>query len=352
MRARRLAALLAAGSMLVAGCGGEAEDAATEQDDVLSFQYGIPSGTYLPLYVADDLGYFEDAGLDPEFVNFQTGAPLLAALKSGSLDVVTTGLASVFALGQGIPLTYIVWEGDAAAGEGIVAREGSGIETLEDLGRAASIGAPTGTCAQISLYHAAQEAGLDYGALSIQNIAPNLYANAFSSDSLDAGVSWSPFIIDLEQRGHTIVGWDEEWVPGGGACPEMVIARPAFIEEHPDLPQRLLEVHDRALQAIQEDPQLAYDSLAKRLSLSPEVAKGAADRYLADYPTLEKQLDPASRYALVGEEGLVAQLTLASETFAELGVIPAPVAQEVIREAVDPSHLEEYMKNRDEAGDQ
>ena len=41
-------------------------------------------------------------GLEPNFY-FSRPAPLLAGLKSKSLDVITTGLATVFALGQNVP---------------------------------------------------------------------------------------------------------------------------------------------------------------------------------------------------------------------------------------------------------
>lgn len=353
MGRRTLLSGLVAGALLMTACGaGNSEDVAgdgppaTAEPEVIEFNYGVPTAAYLPLYVAQDKGYFEDAGLKPNFFSFQSGAPLLAALKSGSLDVVTTGVATVFALGQGIPLKYVVWEGDASASEGLVARKDSGVESLDDLA-GAKLAAPTGTCAQVSLWFAAEKAGLDYADLDVQNIAPNLYANAFSSGSIDAGVAWSPYAVDLEQQGHTVIGWDEDWVPSSGACPEMVAATPEILEKHPDLARRLIEVHDRAYQAIVDDPQVAYDALAERLSISPEVSKGVVDKYLADFPTIEDQLDPESRYSFVGDEGLVAQLTLVSDTFAELGIIPQPVPADVIRDAVDPSYLEDYVAQRE-----
>ena len=105
-------------------------------DDMISFNYGMPTASYIQVYVAQDLGLFEKNGLKPTFFSFQSGAPLLAGLKSGSLDVVTTGLASVFALGQNIPVKFLLYMGDAALSEGLVVRRGSGIESVKDLGKA------------------------------------------------------------------------------------------------------------------------------------------------------------------------------------------------------------------------
>src|ERR1700730_13604536 len=50
---------------------------------------GQASIYYLPLTVADRLGYLKDAGLDVEITDLQGGARALQALMGGSADVVT-----------------------------------------------------------------------------------------------------------------------------------------------------------------------------------------------------------------------------------------------------------------------
>lgn len=310
---------------------------------VIEFNYGAPSAVYAPLYVAQDLGLFEKHGLKPNFFSFQSGAPLLAGLKSESLDVVTTGLASVFAIGQGISLKFLFWQGDAALAEGLVARSGVEMESYRDLARAGKIAAPTGTCAQISLYHAARAAGLDYASLDIVNIAPPLYGSAFRSDSVDAALAWSPYLLDLTMQGHRLLGFDPEWVPGGGACPEMTIIREAVLEQSPELAHRLVRVHAEAVEAILVDPAIAVNAVSRRLSVSPQVAARVMDRYLANFPTLEQHVDPSSRFSMVGDEGLIAQLDLAARTFVELGVLQEPIPIEKLREATDVRFVEAYL---------
>lgn len=342
---RFLRSLVTSALLVSAATTASAGDAALgDTSQVIRFNYGIPTGVYAPLYVSVDLGLFEKYGLEPEFFSFQSGAPLLAGLKSKSLDVVTTGLASVFAIGQGIPLRFLFWQGDAAVAEGIVARSGVAMDSLQDLAGIGKIGAPTGTCAQISLYHAARAAGLDYADLDVVNIAPPLYRNAFRSASIDAGVSWSPYLIDLHVEGHKLIGFDPEWVPGGGACPEMTIMRAELAEDMPELAHRLVRVHAEAVEAIQANPELAVDAVSRRLSLSTEVARLVLERYFADYPTLDRHVDPGSRYAMVGDNGLVAQLDLAARTFVELGVLQEPIPIEVLREAAYPAFVKSYLE--------
>ena len=125
-------------------------------------------------------------GLDPKIHWFTSGAPLLAALKSGSIDQIVTGLAYVFALGQNIPLKIISWEVDNAQGEGLMVSDSSGIASFKDIAKAKKIGATAGTCSQASLKLMAKKAGVDYDKLNIVNIAPPLFANAFTGGAIDA----------------------------------------------------------------------------------------------------------------------------------------------------------------------
>ncbi|MGB3865731.1 MAG: ABC transporter substrate-binding protein [Xanthobacteraceae bacterium] len=313
-------------------------------DDVISFNYGMPTASYIQVYVAQDLGLFEKNGLKPTFFSFQSGAPLLAGLKSGSLDVVTTGLASVFALGQNIPVKYVLYMGDAAQSEGLLVRRGTGIESVKDLGKAKHVASAIGTCAQISLYWAAKAAGTEYNKLSTVNIAPPLYRNALLSGSIDAGIAWAPYSLQLVDQSVALVGFDPEWVPGGGTCPETTLATEVALKAKPKLAERLVKVQAEALAAIKKNPQVAVDALAKRLSIPPELSKQVYELYFKNPPTLESQIDPKSRYSLVGEGGLFAQLKLASETYVALGVLKEPIPDGQLRDAIDPQYLKAYVE--------
>src|SRR6185437_2647834 len=90
-RALRIATGLVSAAVLAFSTTVSAQGA--EQSKPLKFNWGLPTADYYALYVAKDQGLFKEAGLAPEFFFFPSGAPLLAGLKSESLDVITTGLA-------------------------------------------------------------------------------------------------------------------------------------------------------------------------------------------------------------------------------------------------------------------
>lgn len=340
---RLAAALFAAAALALPSVAATA--AAPSPGKLLKFNWGAPTADYYALYVAKDQGLFKEVGLDPQFFFFPSGAPLLAGLKSESLDVITTGLATVFALGQNIPLKLIYWDLDHAAAEGLVVDPKSGIKDYTEIAKAKAIGAPSGTCAQVSMMLMAKKLNMKPTDLNIINIAPPLYANAFSSGSIQAGIAWSPYSSTLQASGYRVASWASDYSPDGGVCPGLTGVRPKFLAEHPDLGLKLVQARAKAMDMIAKNPNLGIEALMKYLSVSRDVAKAAFEREFSRIPTLEQQMDPKSPVSLTAKDaGLARKLLIASEALAAAGSIPAPLSAKVVGDAIDPSHIERYMK--------
>jgi ABC-type nitrate/sulfonate/bicarbonate transport system substrate-binding protein len=315
-------------------------------DTPLEFNYGIPTADHVTVFVAQDLGLFEKVGLKPKFFYFQSGAPLLAGLKSESLDVVTAGLALTFALGQNIPLKFIFWEANNAAGEGLIVDPKSAVKSYKDIGKAQKIGAASGTCAQVALYLMAKKVGIDYAKLNVVNIPAPLFRNSFLSNSIDAGVAWPPYSLQLQSEGYPVASFDEEYTPTGGVCPGMTAVRPAFLKSHPEVGLKLVQVEALAREAMAKNPQVGVDAFVKHLSLTPAVAKATLDRECCGrVPSFADQVDPASPYSMTSKEGgLAGKLKLASEVLYTTKAIPEPIPLSAIQDAIDPTYIREYLK--------
>ncbi|AMG90301.1 ABC transporter substrate-binding protein [Bordetella bronchiseptica] len=326
------AAVLAAGS---------AASLAADPPKPLKINYGAPTADYYTLYVAKDHGLFEKHGLEPNFFWFASGAPLLAGLKSESLDVFTTGLASAFALGQNLPVKLLFWQLDDAPGQGLVVSKDSGIDSYRDLKKAKAIGTPSGTCAQVALGLMARKAGIAMKELNVVNIAPPLYANAFTSNSIDAGVTWAPYLQSVAERGYKIVNYDTDY---DGICPVMTGARTKFLQEHPDVGLKLVQISAEAQRMVADNPQLAIDVLEKYLKVSPAVAKATYERLCCgNFPTFRQQADPESPYSLVSDKGIVAKLHTATQILAEAGTIPQAISRETVAASIDASYVRQYL---------
>ena len=330
-------------AVLLAACALAAGHAAA-QGAPLEFNYGYTTADHVNLYVAQELNLFEKAGLKPNFFTFQSGAPLLAALKSDSLDVLTAGLGFAFALGQKIPLKMLFWNSNDSTGEGLIVDPKSGIKSFQDIGKATKIGAASGTCAQVALYLLGKKVGIDYSKFNVVNLPAPLFRNAFLSNSIDAGIAWSPYSMMLDAEGYKVVSWDSEYTPPGGLCPRTTAARPAYLKSHPEIGMKLLQVDAMASEAIARNPQLAIDAIAKRLSLPLPVAKMTIERVYMQRPTYAQQLDPASPYSMTSKEGgLAAKYLQATQVLYETKSIPEPVPLSVIQGAIDATSLRQFM---------
>jgi len=332
---------------MVAALSAAGLTAAFGQTAPLKFNYGMPSADYYVVYVAKDAGLFQKHGLEPNFFFFASGAPLLAGLKSESLDIISTGLASAFALGQKIPIKLLFWEMDDSAGEGLVVSPKSGLNSYRDLPKAKAIGAPSGTCAQVALGLIARKIGIKYTDLKVVNIAPPLYANAFASDSIDSGIAWAPYAQALAEQGQKIVNYDADYGIDGGICPVMTGGRTKFLQQNPEIGMKLVRINAEATAMVEKNPQLALDALVKYLSVTPSVAKAAYDRLCcARRPTFAQQLDPQSPYSMVSKDGgLVKKLQIATQMLAESGSIPAALTSEEIMAALDSSYIRRFVES-------
>jgi NitT/TauT family transport system substrate-binding protein len=127
-RPGRLAAALSVVAVLVAACGGAASStpgATTSTAPATSGTPGTPSPTlitpaeltvglgYIPsvqfaqFYLADQAGYYRDAGLEVTFEN-KIDPELITLVAQGALDVgIADGTSVIPAVSQGIPVQYI-----------------------------------------------------------------------------------------------------------------------------------------------------------------------------------------------------------------------------------------------------
>ena len=218
---------------------------------------GYPQTNYWPLFLARDLDLFKEAGIEPHFHPFSTGAPLITGIKNGELDVAWTGLATVFILGKGIPLTYVLVTMDHSSQVSMVVKPGVGIRSFKDLKKAKAIGAPSGTCAEVSAVLATRKIGMPLSAVKISNLAPNLLLGALQNDQIDTAFIWGPWDLQLREAGFKIVSKDKDYVPGHSVCGVTVAIRPAFLAQHPTVGCKMVKVQALALEAARRHPEKA-----------------------------------------------------------------------------------------------
>ncbi len=317
--------------------------ASAPAQDKIPINIGLPLSNYWPAYVARDLKIYEQVGLEPKYYNFTTGAPLIAGIKSGSLDVAWTGLATLFMLGQGIPLKFILVPIDHSSQMGLVVNPSAGINSWKDIAKAKAIGAPTATCAEVSTILAAKAAGIPRSSLKVSNLAPNLLQGAMQDNQIDAAFIWGPWPFVIRDAGAgKIIAWDKDFMPQGGVCLVTIAVRPEFLEKHPQAGCRLVKAHALALQEARKNPELAMKTVQTALGISPAVARESYETL--EIPPVEAQLDPKSPWSLTNKEGGLAQkLFVAGEALYETKAFQQPLTRDQIWNSIDARYIKEYL---------
>jgi NitT/TauT family transport system substrate-binding protein len=215
---------------------------------------------YLPLTVAESLGYFKAEGLEPQIVDFAGGSQALRAVVGGSADVVSGAFEhTVNMQSKGQRLRAFVLQGRAPQIVLAVNKKTMpGFRTVADLkGRKIGVTAP-GSSTNIMANFVLAKAGLKPSDVSFVGVgATSAAIAAIRQGQIDAISHLDPVITILERAGDVQVVTDTRIVAEadkvfGGPMPAACLYAPeAFVEKNPNTVQALANAIVRADKWIQ-----------------------------------------------------------------------------------------------------
>ena len=233
MKKRRILALILAALTtigLLSGCSHDKSDELTK----ITLNEVAHSIFYAPQYVAIELGYFKDEGID---LTVETGFgadKTMTALLSGNADIGFMGSeASIYAYAQGAK-DYAVNFAQLTqrAGNFLVSRSEEPDFDWNSLKGKTVLGGRAGGMPQMVLEYVLKQKGIDLSEIDIvQNIDFGLTAGAFSGGQGDYTVEFEPGATSLELSGDGYVvaslGVESGYVPYTAYC-----AKKSYIEKN------------------------------------------------------------------------------------------------------------------------
>ncbi|MFD0980443.1 taurine ABC transporter substrate-binding protein [Tropicimonas aquimaris] len=211
-----------------------------QAESLIVGNFGIP----IPMMkdVASD-AYSEAMGFDIEWRKFASGDVKLAALGSSPFAIAAS---------QGVPIELFSIGAVIGEAESRIARDGSGIETLEDL-KGKRVAVPVGSTAHFSLVGALAHAGIAEKELTILSMPPDQIAAAWEQSAIDAAFIWEPVQSQILQSGTRILGANEtaEW---GYPTFDGWVVNAEWAEENPEALAAFVKLSDEANLAYLADP--------------------------------------------------------------------------------------------------
>ena len=216
---------------------------------------------YLPLTVAEQLGYFKDEGLQVEISDFAGGAKALQAMVGGSADVVSGAYEHTINMqAKNQPIVAFVLQGRAPQIVLAVSNKTMpNYKSVADLkGKKIGVTAP-GSSTSIMASFVLAKAGLKPTDVSFIGVGAAAGAlSALRSGQIDAIANLDPVISMLEQKNEIKTVADTRTLKDtnavfGGPMPAATLYAPeAFIKKYPNTTQALTNAMVRALKWIQQ----------------------------------------------------------------------------------------------------
>jgi NitT/TauT family transport system substrate-binding protein len=276
---------------------------------------------YLPLTIAEQLGYFKDEGLDVTIVDFAGGSRALAAVVGGSADVVSGAFEHTVNMQfKGQPMRAFVLQGAAPQIVlGINPKTMPNFKTVADLkGKKIGITAP-GSSTNIMANFVLAKAGLKPSDVSFIGVGASSGAvAAMRSGQIDAMSNLDPVITLLQRSGDlkivtdTRIVAEAERVFGGPMPAGCLYAPQPFLDKNPNTVQALANAMVRANKWIQKA------GPGDIIQVVPEsYLLGDRAIYIDGFQAAQKALSPDGMFPAKGPETAFRALASADPKLAE-----------------------------------
>jgi NitT/TauT family transport system substrate-binding protein len=221
---------------------------------------GKASFYYLPLTIAEQLGYFKAEGLEVEISDFAGGARALQAVVGGSADVVSGAYEHTINLqNKGQFFQAFVLQGRAPQiALGVSTKTMPGYKSVADLrGKRIGVTAP-GSSTNMMANLVLARAGLKASDVSFIGVGTSAGAlAAVRAGQIDAICNIDPVMTMLEQKGDVRIVFDTRTLKGtrevfGGPMPAACLYAPLeFVQKNPATAQALAHAIVHALKWLQ-----------------------------------------------------------------------------------------------------
>ncbi|WP_431856527.1 ABC transporter substrate-binding protein [Azospirillum sp.] len=303
MKVRWITAVAALGVAVLMAGGAQAQQ--IEKKDLKLAVGGKPLLYYLPLTLAERLGYFKEAGLNVEISDFGGGAKSLQALVGGSADVVTGAFDHTIQMqAKNQPIVAVV---ELGRFPGIVlasVKKAGTIKDVKDLkGKKIGVTAP-GSSTNFMVNYLLTQNGLTPNDVAFIGVGggPSAVA-AVKRGEIDAISNLDPVMSQLENDGDISIIADTRTLEGtkqvyGGQYPAAVLyLKPEFIQQNPNTTQALVNVFVKTLKWLDK---ASADDVVK--VLPEEYFLGNKDLYKSAFLHSKPTYSPDGRFTREGAE--------------------------------------------------
>ncbi len=216
---------------------GGAKGGLARKMEIIRVAYMPNYGSLCAVVPAIRMGYFEKEGLTVKLQEYANGLEIIKAMEAGDIDFgyIGNGAHKFCIKGR----ASIVVMSHLSNAEAIIGNRLHGVRTVADL-RDKKIGNVEHASSETILRLALDTEGIPYEEAKIQNLTPEEIVEGMKNGSLDAGVIWSPYTLEVVKRlgKDAIVVANNMTYSSKTASISSWIALPGYTAENPDITLR------------------------------------------------------------------------------------------------------------------
>ncbi|MEU4344213.1 ABC transporter substrate-binding protein [Nocardia sp. NPDC023852] len=263
-----IAALVGVAALGLSGCAIDHSGQDAGKPTIRLAYQSFPSGDL----IVKNNRWLEDAlpGYNIKWTKFDSGADVNTAFLARQIDFGAIGSSPV-ARGLAAPLNIpyqVAFVLDVAGeNEALVARTGTGVESLADL-RGKRVATAFASTSHYSLLAALGRAGLSASDVQLIDLQPQASLAAWQRGDIDAVYTWLPTLDQLRASGKTLIT-SKELAAAGKPTLDLGVVSKQFAQRHPDVVDTWRQVQARALRTIKDSPEQAAEAVAAQIGTSP-----------------------------------------------------------------------------------
>lgn len=249
----------------------------------------------MPFQAAKVAGTYDEAlGMKVNWVSFDTGTAMSAAMASGDIDIsVSQGIPPfVVAASAGQDLQVVDVAVSYADNDNCVVRSDLEIDKMsagELAGKKVAV--PLGTAAHYGFLKQMDHFGVDVGGLEVVDMAPAEGAAALAQGAIDMACGWGGALNRMKESGNILLTGAEK-TELGILVFDATTAPASFVAENSDTVAKFLAVTALAnAQWADGNPADMLAAIAKDSGMSEEDAAASLAGFV--FPTVEEQLSEA-----------------------------------------------------------
>lgn len=275
----------------------------------------LPIVQGLPLYLSIEKDYFKEAGIEVEAIKFDSPQLILNALIAGQVDIGApstasgiTGVTEYKKPGE-LKIFALIGDNDTTTNYVLIARNDYNLKAVKDL-KNRKLGVIPGIQFRTLAQHILAQNNLTIEKdVTLVELTPGLQLQALASGQVDAVLTLEPIraMARLKGVGKELVEAPALKFVSNPFYGSVGVVRAQYLKENPEAAEKILQVFNRAIEEINENPDSARQYLKGYTPLDEQlisevplpVFKMYQNFSKKDIDALQKWFDVFTKYGII-----------------------------------------------------